>query len=107
MRLRTCQREPTQKPAANTAEIDATARSAARAISRLVYRSMMRSRSAIATACVRLAAPSLRAAVCVCSSTVRLEMLSALLIFAAGYVFERLVDRPGTRFANWFIGRPA
>lgn len=34
-------------------------------------------------------------------------LLSALLLFAAAGVFERLVDRPGTRFANRFIGRPA
>jgi peptidoglycan/LPS O-acetylase OafA/YrhL len=33
-------------------------------------------------------------------------VLSALIIFTVGYVFERLVDRPGTRFANWVIGRP-
>ena len=33
-------------------------------------------------------------------------LLSALLIFVVAYVFERLVDRPGTRFANWVIGRP-
>jgi peptidoglycan/LPS O-acetylase OafA/YrhL len=32
-------------------------------------------------------------------------LLSALLLIAAAAVFERLVDRPGTRFANWFIGR--
>jgi len=32
-------------------------------------------------------------------------LLSALLLFAAAAVFERLVDRPGTNFASWFIGR--
>ena len=32
-------------------------------------------------------------------------LLSALLLFAAAGVFERLVDRPGMRFANWSIGR--
>ncbi len=32
-------------------------------------------------------------------------LLSALLLIAAAAVFERLVDRPGMRFSNWFIGR--
>ena len=32
-------------------------------------------------------------------------LLSGLLLFAAAGVFERLVDRPGMRFANWSIGR--
>jgi peptidoglycan/LPS O-acetylase OafA/YrhL len=34
-------------------------------------------------------------------------LLSTVLVFAVGYAFEHLVDRPGTRFAKWFIGRPA
>ena len=46
---------------------------------------MKRSRIAIATACVRFAAPSLRAAVWLCSSTVRFEIFKAWLICAADF----------------------
>jgi len=33
-------------------------------------------------------------------------LLSAILLFAVAYIFERLVDRPGLRFARRFVGRP-